>query len=99
MKQRMIKEDIILEVCRETHIPRHMVEDVVSSTLRNITWALSQGKEVQFAGFGTFEPKQRAARTGRNPHTNEPVPIPARVIPYFKAGKYLKKAVTKTEEE
>lgn len=95
MKKRMIKEDIINEVCRDTRKPRFVVEEVVNSTLENITLAMSQGKEVQFAGFGTFEPKKRAARTGRNPHTNEPVPIPARVVPSFKAGKYLKRAVTK----
>lgn len=92
MKQRMIKEDIINEVCRDTRKPRFVVEEVVNSTLENITLAMSQGKEVQFAGFGTFELKERAARTGRNPHTGEAVPIPARVIPSFEAGERLKRA-------
>lgn len=96
MKQRMIKEDIIAEVCRDTRLPKHVVENVVNCTLSNITMALSLGKEVKFAGFGTFEPKQRAARTGRNPHTNEPVHIPARVMPTFKPGSLLKTAVIKT---
>ena len=95
MKRRMIKEDIINEVCRDTRRPRYMVDEIVNSMLDNITLALSQGNEVQFAGFGTFEPKHRAARTGRNPHTNEAVPIPARVVPSFKAGANLKKAVIK----
>lgn len=95
MKQRIIKEDIINRVCADTCCPRYLVDDIVNSVLNNITKALSQGNEVQFAGFGTFEPKQRAARTGRNPHTNEAVPIPARVVPSFKAGKNLKKAVTR----
>lgn len=95
MKPRMIKEDIISEICRDTGKPRFLVDEIVNSMLGNITLALSQGKEVQFAGFGTFEPKYRAARTGRNPHTNTPVPIPARVVPNFKAGTNLKKAVIK----
>ena len=95
MKRRLIKADIINEVCRDTCQPRYVVEAIVNSTINNITLALSQGSEVQFAGFGTFEPKQRAARTGRNPHTKEAVPIPARVVPSFKAGKDLKKAVIK----
>lgn len=95
MKDKLIKEDIIFAVCRETHKPRYMVEEIVDSTLRNITLALSQSKSVQFAGFGTFEPKERAARTGRNPHKNTPVPIPARIVPSFKPGKNLKDAVTK----
>lgn len=95
MKKRLIKEDIISEVCRDTRQPRYVVDEIVNATLNNITLALSQGSEVVFAGFGTFEPKRRAARTGRNPHTNEAVPIPARVVPSFKAGKHLKNAVTK----
>ena len=95
MKKRMIKDNIINEICRDTGQPHYVVEDVVNSMLNNITLALSQGREVQFAGFGTFEPKHRAARTGRNPHTNEAVPIPARVVPSFKAGKNLKAAVVR----
>lgn len=95
MKRRLIKEDIVSVVCKDTGCPRYMAEKVINSMLDNITLALSQGNEVQFSTFGTFEPKHRAARTGRNPHTNEPVPIPARIIPSFKAGKLLKDAVTK----
>lgn len=95
MGGRMTKDGLISEVCRDTRRPRNVVEEIVNATLNNITFALSQGTEVQFAGFGTFKPKQRAARTGRNPHTNEPVPIPARVVPAFEAGRNLKDAVTK----
>lgn len=94
-KKRFIKDDIITAVCSDTWIPRGTVERVINSTLSNIVQALSQGKEVQFAGFGSFEPKQRAARVGRNPHKNTPVPIPARVVPVFKAGKTFKDAVIK----
>ena len=95
MKRRVIKDDIINEICRDTGHPRYVVEEVVNSMLNNITLSLSQGSEVQFAGFGTFEPKHSAARTCRNPHTNEAVPIPARVVPSFKAGKNLKAAVVR----
>lgn len=95
--RRLIKSDIITEVCRDTCQPRYVVEAIINSTINNITLALSKGSEVQFAGFGTFEPKSRAPRIGRNPRTNEAVPIPARVIPSFKAGKDLKKAVTKIQ--
>jgi len=91
----MVKEEIISTVCKDTRYSRAMVETIVDSLLDNITWALSNGKKVQFAGFGTFEPKKCAARTGRNPHTNEAVPIPARITPSFKAGSSLKAAVTK----
>lgn len=89
----MIKEDMIARVARETGYSRSVVANVIETTLSNITFALSKGDKVQFSGFGTFEPKKRAARTGRNPHTKEAVPIPARIMPVFTAGKYLKDAV------
>ena len=89
----MIKEDIVARVARETGYSRSVVTKVIENTLTNITLALSKGDKVQFSGFGTFEPKKRAARTGRNPHTKEAVPIPARIMPVFTAGKCLKNAV------
>jgi DNA-binding protein HU-beta len=61
----------------------------------NITWALSNNREIKFPGFGTFKPKKRAARTGRNPHTGDKVPIPARIVPVFIPSDALKKAVIK----
>ena len=91
----MIKEDIITAVANDTGYRRTAVSDIVESTINNITSALSRGEKVQFSGFGTFEPKKRAARTGRNPHTGEKVAIPARVMPVFTAGKYLKNSVSK----
>lgn len=91
----MIKDDITYRVAMETGYSVNVVGNIIDALLENITYALAKGDKVQFAGFGTFEPKRRAARTGRNPHTNEEVPIPARISPSFKAGKCLKKAVTK----
>ena len=58
-----------------------------------ITTALKEGDKVQLVGFGSFEVKSRAARTGRNPRTKEVVEIPASKVPVFKAGKALKDAV------
>ena len=57
--------------------------------------ALQDGDKVQLVGFGSFEVKKRAARTGRNPRTKEVVEIPASQVPVFKAGKALKDAVGK----
>lgn len=91
----MIKEDIITAVANDTGYRRTAVSDIVESTINNITSALSRGERVQFSGFGTFEPKKRAARTGRNPHTGEKVAIPARIMPVFTAGKCLKNSVSK----
>ena len=54
---------------------------------------LSMGEKVTWTGFGTFEVRSRAARTGRNPQTGAPMHIPATKSPAFKAGKGLKDAV------
>jgi DNA-binding protein HU-beta len=60
--------------------------DVISDTLRN-------GDQVTLVGFGTFLTRQREAREGRNPRTNEKIQIKASRVPSFKAGKALKDAV------
>ena len=54
---------------------------------------LAAGEKVQLIGFGTFEVRERAARTGRNPQTGEEMQIAASKVPAFKAGKELKEAV------
>lgn len=65
----------------------------VDAVLGAIQGALAAGDKVQISGFGTFEVRQRAARTGRNPRTGEEVAIKASNAPAFKAGKGLKDAV------
>lgn len=89
------KEEVISAVSADTKQNITMVSDVVNSLLKFITTALMDGNRVQFAGFGTFEPKIRAPRMGRNPYTNEGFPIPARITPSFKPGNSLKSAVIK----
>ena len=65
----------------------------VEAVLGAITETLRKGEQVALSGFGTFVAKTRAARTGRNPRTGEPVAIPASRAPAFKAGKGLKDAL------
>jgi DNA-binding protein HU-beta len=66
---------------------------VVDTVLDAITDALKNGDQVAIAGFGTFLVRERAARSGRNPRTGEPMQIAASKVPAFKAGKALKDAV------
>ena len=91
----MTKENIITMVCNDTIYSRACVSEVLESTLDCIIRSLANGNKVQFSGFGTFEPKQRAKRTGRNPITNEAVNIPPCVAPVFKAGSVMNKLVKK----
>lgn len=65
----------------------------IDTVFEEITSALSEGTKVDIAGFGKFEVAERAARTGINPATKEPLEIPASKAPKFKASKALKDAV------
>lgn len=94
----MIKEDIINKISQDTGYSRYCTTQIIDALLFEITTALADGHKVQFSGFGTFEPKEKAARTGRNPRKNEAVHIPARIMPIFTAGKNLKSAVVREIE-
>ena len=89
----MNKASLVSAVCSRTNMSRRAVELAVESTLDTIAEQLSKGNTVILQGFGTFSPQKRAARTGRNPHTNQPVPIPECVKPKFKASRELEMAV------
>jgi len=68
-------------------------ERAVEAMVNAITNTLKNGEEVSIAGLGIFEPKMRAARTGRNPRTGESIEIQAMRVPKFRASKTLKDAV------
>ena len=91
----MNKAELINAAAASADVSKKDAEAVVSAMLETITGALKEGDKVQLVGFGSFEVKKRAARTGRNPKTKEAIEIPASVVPVFKAGKALKDAVSK----
>ena len=90
----MTKVELIAAVANEANLTKKDAEAAVNGALNAITNALKEGDKVQLVGFGSFEVKSRAARTGRNPRTKEVVEIPASKVPVFKAGKALKDAVS-----
>ncbi len=65
----------------------------VEATMAVIVDAVAQSHSVTLSGFGTFEPKAREPRTGRNPRTGDSVPIPARIVPAFRPGNAFRSAV------
>ena len=89
----MNKAELINAVAATAEVSKKDAEAVVSATLDAITAALTEGEKVQLVGFGSFEVKHRAERTGLNPRTKEPVTIAASKVPTFKAGKALKDAI------
>ena len=91
----MNKAELIAAVAEKAGLSKKDSEAAVTAALDVITAALQEGDKVQLVGFGSFEVKSRAARTGRNPKTKEPIEIPASKVPIFKAGKALKDIVAK----
>lgn len=89
----MNKTELIDAVATECDISKASAQRALDSVIENITKALKKGEEVTLVGFGTFYTSERAARTGRNLHTNETIEIPAATVPKFRAGKLLKDAV------
>ena len=74
-------------------LPRKDAGAALDAVCDTITDALASGDSVGIVGFGTFEVKQRQARTGRNPKTGAELQIPAKNVPSFRAGKKLKDGV------
>ena len=91
----MNKTELISIVSDNAGLSRKDTERMLSAAIYAITAALVKGEKVQLSGFGTFEAKDRKARIGRNPHTKQPIEIPATRIPAFSPSKALKDAVGK----
>ncbi len=89
----MNKTELINAVAAKAEISKKDAEKALTAVLGSIEDALKAGDKVQLIGFGTFEVKERAARTGHNPKTGEAIEIAAAKIPSFKAGAALKTAV------
>jgi DNA-binding protein HU-beta len=91
----MNKEELIQEVSKKTKASQKQVSEILGASLETIQKAVAKGRKVTLVGFGTFEPRKRAARTGRNPQTGTELKIPAKTIPAFSAGKKFKELVAK----
>lgn len=89
----MNKTELVDSVAAEADISKAEAGRVVDAVFSSITGALKKGEAVTLVGFGTFQVRTRAARTGRNPKTGDTITIAASNNPAFKAGKALKDAV------
>jgi integration host factor subunit beta len=90
----MLKSQLIDKLAVEyPHLRHEDVERVVNVVLEEIGGALARGDRVELRGFGAFSVRKREARKGRNPRTGEPVKVPAKAVPFFKAGKELRARV------
>ena len=91
----MNKEELVAEIAKKAKVTQKEAAEILTVTLEVITKTVSKGKKITLVGFGTFEAKKRAARTGRNPQTGKEIQIPAKTVPSFSAGKKFKEIVNK----
>jgi len=95
----MTKRDLAIRIANETGIPQVAVKEVIQKTLDHIIESLTKNDTIELRNFGVFMVKRRDARVGRNPNKPEQeVKIPAKIVPYFKPGKEMKKLVERPVE-
>ena len=95
----MNKSDLIDTVAEKADVSKLVVKQTLDTILETIEVSLVNGNSVSIPGFGIFDVKERAARTGRNPKTGEPLEIPKSWSVAFKVGKSLKDAVISSHRE
>ena len=91
----MTKAELIAAIAEKSGMTKKDADAALSAVIDTITDTLAKGDKIQLVGFGTFEVRERAARTGINPQTKAKIKIKASKVPAFKAGSALKDAVAK----
>jgi len=91
----MNKEELVKEVAKQAKTSQKAAGDIIAATVEAIQKSVAKGNKVTLVGFGTFESRKRAARTGRNPQTGAVIKIAAKTVPAFSAGKKFKDVVKK----
>jgi len=91
----MNRTELVNAVAKQAELTNTQAQAAVAAALEAITGAVAGGDKVVLPGFGTFEPRERSARTGRNPQTGAEIAIAASRAPAFKAGSAFKERVAK----
>jgi integration host factor subunit beta len=90
----MTKAELIERVSEQIQtLTKRQTEIIVNAVFNSIKDTLANGEKIEIRGFGSFRLRQRRSREGRNPKTGSPVSVPAKRVPFFKAGKELKELV------
>lgn len=92
----MNKAELVASMAEESGLTKKDAELALNAFMKSVEQELAKSGKVQLVGFGTFDVRERKARTGRNPRNpKETIDIPASKAPVFKAGKALKEMVNK----
>jgi DNA-binding protein HU-beta len=89
----MRKVEIINRIADETGLTKAQAEKAVNAILEEIKDGLQRGEPVILRRFGSFQVREKRARTGRNPNTGEAAGIPARRVVRFKSGEHFRESV------
>ena len=89
----MNKGELVEAISQKISVSKKEADAIVTAMLEEIMVAVNGGSKVTFVGFGSFEPRERQAREGRNPRTGETMTISATRVPAFSAGKSFKDKV------
>lgn len=89
----MNKQELLSAMAEKSGLTKKDSEAALAAFIETVQDTLKKGEKVQLIGFGSFEVRDRAARTGKNPLTGEKMNIPAAKVPAFKAGRALKDLV------
>jgi DNA-binding protein HU-beta len=89
----MNKGELVDVIAEKANVTKKQADAVLTAALDAIVEAVSSGDKVTLVGFGSFEPRERKAREGRNPKTGDKMEIPATKVPAFSPGKLFKEKV------
>ena len=89
----MTKSELIDAIAARAELTKARAEMVVNCVFDTMTEALQRGEGIEIRGFGSFTVRPYKPYDGRNPRTGQPVPVPAKRLPFFKVGKELKELV------
>ena len=91
----MNKEELVQEIAKKAKVTQKEAAEILNGFVETVQKSVSKGEKVTLVGFGTFEARKRAARTGRNPQTGKEIKIAAKTVPAFSAGKNSKSLLTR----
>ena len=94
----MTKAEIVEQIYEQVGFSKKESAELVEKVFQTIKETLARGEKVKISGFGNFVVRPKNARKGRNPRTGEPVEVPAKSVPFFKAGKELRARVNGGED-
>ena len=91
----MNKEELVQEIAKKAKVTQKEAAEILNGFVETVQKSVSKGEKVTLVGFGTFEARKRAARTGRNPQTGKEIKIAAKTVPAFLLVKNSKSLLTR----